>query len=162
MLCLKEPSLPLRRVALSCFGSVGKHDQQLAEMVQKEGAVEAAVGMLGHRDPLLRRHACRLLALCCQHDAQCAGWIPQKAQKLLVSGVSALALTLTPTLTPTPTPTPPQTPTPTPTLTLSLGGFGGRRSVARRRTVADPETGEVGVEVEVDGQGVAGSRDRMT
>ena len=67
---------------------MGKHDQQLAEMVQKEGAVDAAVGMLAHRDPLLRRHACRLLALCCQHDAQCAGWIPQKAQKLLVSGLS--------------------------------------------------------------------------
>lgn len=47
-----------------------------------------AIGMLAHRDPLLRRHACRLLALCCQHDAQCAGWVPQKAQKLLVSGLS--------------------------------------------------------------------------
>ena len=94
MLCLKEPSLPLRRVALSCFGSVGKHDQQLAEMVQKEGAVDAAIGMLSHRDPLLRRHACRLLALCCQHDAQCAGWIPQKAQKLLVSPGLGLGLGL--------------------------------------------------------------------
>ena len=53
-----------------------------------------------------------------------------------------------PNPSPKPNPNPNPNPTPTATLTLSLGGFGGRRSVARRRTVADPETGEVGVEVE--------------
>ena len=67
MLCAREPSLPLVRVAISCFGTLGKHDAAGAARVQSEGAVELAAKMLKHRDALLRRHACRLLALCLQH-----------------------------------------------------------------------------------------------
>ena len=68
--CVKEPSLPLKRIALSCLGCIGKHEQSLAEMLKKEGVHEAAAPLLKHRDPLVRRHACRLLALtCAQLDA---------------------------------------------------------------------------------------------
>ena len=88
LLCVKEPSLPLRRVALSALGSIGKHDQQLAETMQKDGAVTAAQALMTHRDPLLRRHACRLLALCCQHHESSAAWFSNDQQKQLVFGLT--------------------------------------------------------------------------
>lgn len=90
--CIKEPSLPLRRIALSCFGSIGKHDLQMAELLQKEGAIDVAASLLAHRDPLLRRHSCRMLALCCQHHESCAQWISQESQKHLIAGLSGTDL----------------------------------------------------------------------
>lgn len=61
--CLKEPSLPLRRITLSCLSCIGKHDAVLAGVLQKEGLLEAAGALLKHRDPLIQRHVCRLLAV---------------------------------------------------------------------------------------------------
>ena len=45
MQCLKEPSLPLRRVTLACLGCMAKHDQACAELLEKEGVVAAALGV---------------------------------------------------------------------------------------------------------------------
>ena len=51
--CLKEPSLPLRRVALACLGCIAKRPPN--DLVNKDGALAAAVGFLTHKDMLLRR-----------------------------------------------------------------------------------------------------------
>merc|ERR1712087_687829 len=77
-LCLKEPSLPLRRITLSCLGCIGQHSLQLATILRKEGLLEAAIPFLKHRDLLLRRHVCRFLAVCVQHMEDIS-WFPQDA-----------------------------------------------------------------------------------
>lgn len=72
----QESSLPLRRLALSCLGSVAKHSQALAELVNKEGGVAAALGMLTSKDMLLRRQTCRMLACALQHHDGAVEWVP--------------------------------------------------------------------------------------
>jgi hypothetical protein len=80
----QESSLPLRRIALSCLGSIAKHDQTLADAVHKEGAITAAVGLLVNKDLLLRRQACRLLACSLQHEGAPAEWLPKDSRAQLV------------------------------------------------------------------------------
>ena len=82
--CLKEPSLPLRRVALACLGCVAKHDLNLATSLNSEGILPIAVTFLTHKDMLLRRQACRLLACATQHDGRCVDWVNAEARKNLV------------------------------------------------------------------------------
>lgn len=81
--CLKEPSLPLRRIALSCLGSIAKHPKLeghdtifFAEVMYKEGVIELILQMLMHQDSLTQRHACRTLALAIQHKEAFVEWVP--------------------------------------------------------------------------------------
>ena len=69
----------LRRVALAALGQVAKHEQGLAETVHKEGATAAALSFLTHKDDLLRRQACRLLAVAIQHHDGGVEWVPSAA-----------------------------------------------------------------------------------
>jgi len=85
LLCLKEHSLPLRRLTLSCLGTIAKHEQGLAEQVHKEGALTAALGLLSTcKDMLLRRQACRTLALATQHHDGALEWVPKKEHGAIV------------------------------------------------------------------------------
>ena len=88
-LASQEPSLPLRRVALACLGCVAKHDYGLADLVNKEGACATAVGFLTHKDLLLRRQACRLLAVAVQHDDKSVDWVPSKERGNVVETIRA-------------------------------------------------------------------------
>jgi len=73
-LCLKEASLPLRRITLSCLGCIGQHDADLASTLAKDGHLPDTLPMLRHRDLVLRRHACRALAVCVQHLSELGWW----------------------------------------------------------------------------------------
>jgi hypothetical protein len=77
-LCLKEScGMPVRRITLSCLGSIGMHSVDLASTLAKDGLLTEMVPFLRHRDLLLRRHACRGLALCVQHLTDLGFWKPE-------------------------------------------------------------------------------------
>ncbi|KAL1514803.1 hypothetical protein AB1Y20_003889 [Prymnesium parvum] len=85
LLCLKEdPSLVVRRVCLSMLGSTCKHGAAYASPLQKCGLLDATLPLVSHRDPLVRRHACRTLALACQHAEAVSEWLPHDARPALV------------------------------------------------------------------------------
>ena len=86
---MQEPQLPLRRIALSCLGSIGKHDHTLADLLQKEGVIDHGLALLSHKDMLIRRQACRLLALSIQHHDGAVDWITRPAREALVETMKA-------------------------------------------------------------------------
>eukprot|EP00967_Tisochrysis_lutea_P135746 scaffold241302_cov30-Tisochrysis_lutea.AAC.1 len=90
-LCLKEPSLPLRRITLSCIGCIGQHSEELASILSKDGLLADILPMLRHRDLVLRRHACRALAVSVQHLSDLGFWKPEATTDLLACLGSASA-----------------------------------------------------------------------
>uniref|UniRef100_A0A7S2CLM5 Armadillo repeat-containing protein 8 n=1 Tax=Haptolina brevifila TaxID=156173 RepID=A0A7S2CLM5_9EUKA len=91
LLCLKESSLPLRRLTLSCLGSIAKHSKALAEVVNKEGGVTATLGFLASKDVLLRRQTCRMLACALQHHDGAVEWVPAASRAHVIETMHTFA-----------------------------------------------------------------------
>ena len=87
VVCLKDASIGLKCVSLSAIGSICKHNSTLADTVHKEGMIDITLSLLSNRDRLIRRHACRVLALACQHTEAATEWVPRDSRSALIESL---------------------------------------------------------------------------